>query len=77
MNACIEFAIVAIKLFLTVIYPNHALVAAFCIDVKIEELYLLEMKVDTSTCIGSSLGMLELMSMSHNDRDEPEMGRGK
>ena len=63
--------------FLTVNYPKDALVAAFRIDVKIEELYLFEMKVDTSTCIGSSLGMLELMSMSHNDREEPEMGRGK
>ena len=59
--------------FLTVNYPKDALEAAF--NVKIEELYLLEMKVDTSTCIGSSLGMLELMSMSHNDREEPEMGR--
>ena len=63
--------------FLTVNYPKDALEAAFRINVKIEELYLLEMKVDTSTCIGSSLGMLELMSMSHNDREEPEMGRGK
>ena len=67
----LNFKLLPCIAFMTVNYPKDAF------NVKIEELYLLEMKVDTSTCIGSSLGMLELMSMSHNDREEPEMGRGK